>query len=1207
MATIQKQIYSKDIERNIEGVIKADDKRHIAEEINEYVITDELAGKSRPGEMLPGLFAALAKKDFNQCVWISGDFGSGKSHLLKILSYVLGNETVKDENGNDIHPSEVFEEKAKQIASDFEFEDNVRKVVRIPTMSILFNIQAEVVGINSNRNNRDKVLEVFMKVFNEKLGYDTNNFAVAEIEREIDKRGKYQYLKDEYKKRFGKEWIDERSKVFFKPDRLGEIYADIFETTKDEAVKNIRDINNSYSLSIKEFAKIVKSYLDDHKKELERIVFFVDEIGQFIADDENKMLSVQTIAEELGKETDGHAFVMVTSQVDLKTAIGQLKKKQQNDFSRIQGRFSLKINLTSANADEVIQKRLLQKKDEYKAELKQIYEDNKEAIKVLFNFGDASRYKTQYKDAEQFVDAFPFINYQFSLLKKSIVELSNNNAFSGTQQSVGERSMLSITQRVAQQYKDCDLKHIVQFCYMYEGVKPILQTRPIQQIIQAENSLDDELAIKVLKTLFLVRYVDDFSADVDTIAKLLLPTFDTDIVEFKKQIKEALNKLVNQTYVERLAGDKYSFLTDVEKDIENQIKSQDLEEGDVIKELNKIFFDDIYSDRKIRIGDDPKKLFSFGRYIDGVPDGKEQEIYIHFITPANDNNYEDSTAKATLSARLGNQLVVFLGEYPTLQEDLTFYLKSYKKLNMLQSQQNDELTRTIIYDKTRANTERRRDIVDRLRELVGYATLYVNGNELNDITAHDVRTRLNEGMQKLIESEYVNLKLIREHKFSLDVLHQTLNMTSKIGLSLEECDSDVLNAIQQDKNQSVRSIVSNIISKFRRTPYGWYEEATECILAKLYIMEKIAFYSNSSLLEKPDEIVLHLTTQSYQQSTIIKMEETISPAVVRQLKNFYQEFSEEPCTATEAKEVHRAFHDMLADKRDKLRDIMGLRHYNFVKTLQHPVDVLTERVQKQYPYYYQNIRTLEDELLDIKENEIDPVLDFISGPNMKTFEKMELYEKGDQTNLNYVDSELKNNVHAVYVSDKPWKLMVQATQDVAAIGTQILNRLATERNGAKENIKGKIDALHSVPGYQDIPKKDQQKAESQLSYLLNGIDDERYIANLVVLRTSHIDEAYDRAIQVINDAVARMQPLTPPTPPSPPTPDNNDDTTVHDERPDKPKSKKVIHQSVGLQKAMGGFRFSKPVLENSQDVDEYVKALRKQLMQTINNNKNIIL
>ena len=1200
MATIQKQIYSKDIERNIEGVIKADDKRHIADEINEYVITDELAGKSRPGEMLPGLFAALAKDDFNQCVWISGDFGSGKSHLLKILSYVLGNETVKDENGHDIHPAEVFEEKARQIASDFEFEDNVRKAVRIPTMSILFNIQAEVVGINSNRNNRDKVLEVFMKVFNEKLGYDTNNFAVAEIEREIDKRGKYQYLKDEYKKRFGKEWTDERSKVFFKPDRLGEIYADIFETTKEDAVKNIRDINNSYSLSIKEFAKIVKDYLSNHK-DVERIVFFVDEIGQFIADDENKMLSVQTIAEQLGKETDGHAFVMVTSQVDLKTAIGQLKKKQQNDFSRIQGRFSLKINLTSANADEVIQKRLLQKKDEYKPDLRKIYDDNKEVIKVLFNFGDSSRYKTQYKDDEQFIDAFPFIGYQFSLLKKSIVELSNNNAFSGTQQSVGERSMLSITQRVAQKYKDEDLSHIVQFCDMYEGVKPILQTRPIQQIIQAENSLDDALAIKVLKTLFLVRYIDDFSADVDTVSKLLLPTFDTDIVEFKKKVKEALNKLVNQTYVERLAGDKYSFLTDVEKDIENQIKSQDLDDGDVRIELNKIFFDEIFSDRKIRIGDDPKKLFSFGRKIDGIQDGKEQEIYINFITPANDNNFDDSTARAALSAKDGNELLVFLGTYPSLQEDLTFYLKAAKKLNMLQSQQSDELTRTIIYEKKRANAERRRDIVQRLRELVGDAVLYVNGNELNGITAHDVRTRLNEGLQKLVESEYVNLKLIRNHKFTLDDLQTALRLPSKEGLVMEECDQDVFNAIQLDKNQSVRSIVSNIISKFRRAPYGWYEEATEVILSKLYVMEKIAFYSNSSLLEKPDDIARHLTTQSLQQGTVIKMEETISPAIVRQLKQFYQDISEEPCTAIEAKEVHRAFHDMLQSQCDKLREIKGMQHYKFVETLQHPIDVLTELVQKQYPYYYQNINALEDELIAIKEDEMEPVIDFLSGPNMATFKKMEVYETGDQSNLAYVDSELKNNIHAAYISKEPWKLMVQVKQDVDEISRQLQSRLADERTNAKNSINTRLASLRALPSYQAIPATDQQKADAQISYLLDGIDNERYIASLIVRRTESLDKAYNRAIEIINAAVVKLQ--DEPTPPDDKN-DNNGDHEVHD---DRPEPKKVIRQSVGLNKAMDDFHFTKPVLENAQDVDEYVKAIKRQLLQTINNNKSIIL
>jgi hypothetical protein len=1201
MSTIQKDIYAKSIDRNIDGVIKADDKRHIAEEITEYVITDELAGKSRPGEMLPGLFAALAKKDFNQDVWISGDFGSGKSHLLKILSYVLDNKPIVDEeNGNTLMPAEIFEQKAAEIKSDFEFETNVRKAVRIPTQAILFNIQSEVNGITSNKNNRDKVLEVFMKVFNEKLGYDTKSFAVAEIEREIDDKGKYQFLKDEYKKRFGKEWVDDRSKVFFNPKNLAEIYAEIFGISKEEAAENIRTIINNYSLSISDFTGIIKNYLNKNQ-DVERLVFFVDEVGQFIADDENKMLSLQTIAEGLAQDTDGHAFIMVTSQIDIKTTLGQLKKKQENDFSRIQGRFSFKINLTSANADEVIQKRLLMKDDAYKPELKQIYDKNKESVKVLFNFGDSSRYKTVYKDAEQFIDAFPFINYQFSLLKKSIVELSNNNAFSGTQQSVGERSMLSITQRVAQRYENFDLTHIVQFSEMYEGVKPILQTRPIQQIIQAENSLDDELAVKVLKALFLVRYVDDFSADVDTISKLLLPSFDTDIVEFKKQIQSALDKLVNQTYIERLAGDKYSFLTDVEKDIENQIKSQDLDDGDVQRELNKIFYDEIFSDRRIRIGDDPKKIFSFGRCIDGIQDGKDQEIYLEFITSANDVSYNDSTSRATLSTQLGNHLLVFLGEYPSLVEDLTFYLKSAKKLNMLQSQQSDELTRTIIYDKKRANQERRRDIVNRLKELVENAALYVNGNELTNVSSHDVRTRLTEGLQNLIESEYVNLKLISKHKFNLDVLQDTLHLPTKMGLSLEECDTDVMNAIQQDKNQSVRSIVSNIIDKFHRIPYGWYEEATECILAKLFIMEKISFFSNSSLIEDLDEIARHLSSQSYQQGTVIKMEEAISPTKVRELKQIYQEFSGKPCTKTEAKEVHTAFREMLRTERDGLVYIKNNYTYKFVETLEHPISLLTELLTKQYPYYYEHIRNIMDDLMDAKEEEMDPIMQFIDGPNIRTFSQMKVLENSDQTNLQYVDSNLRDRVHQVYVSTTPWKDMVQATIDVQNILDQIKTRLQEEKENAKKEINEKIANLHAIPNFAAIGPEDQKKAEEKILCLLKGLDDQRYINTLILIRTAHLSEAYDSAIQVINEAIAKMTASTNGS-------EGDGGNTVHDDpSTGGTQPTKKLRPSVNIQKVLGDFKYSKPVLENEDDVKDWLKAIGEQVMKTINNDKSIIL
>jgi len=90
----QKELYLKDIYRPIEGVIKANDERHLLQELEEYVLTNELLGISNRNKMLPGLFEELTKSNFNSSIWISGYFGSGKSHLLKMLSLVLENKEI---------------------------------------------------------------------------------------------------------------------------------------------------------------------------------------------------------------------------------------------------------------------------------------------------------------------------------------------------------------------------------------------------------------------------------------------------------------------------------------------------------------------------------------------------------------------------------------------------------------------------------------------------------------------------------------------------------------------------------------------------------------------------------------------------------------------------------------------------------------------------------------------------------------------------------------------------------------------------------------------------------------------------------------------------------------------------------------------------------------------------------------------------------
>ena len=78
------EIFAKDIQRPIEGVIKADDVAHLGTEVEEYVLTNEAA------KGLEILLEEYTNYTNANGVWISGFFGSGKSHMLKMLAHLLG-------------------------------------------------------------------------------------------------------------------------------------------------------------------------------------------------------------------------------------------------------------------------------------------------------------------------------------------------------------------------------------------------------------------------------------------------------------------------------------------------------------------------------------------------------------------------------------------------------------------------------------------------------------------------------------------------------------------------------------------------------------------------------------------------------------------------------------------------------------------------------------------------------------------------------------------------------------------------------------------------------------------------------------------------------------------------------------------------------------------------------------------------------------
>ena len=88
-------MFQKDINRDINGVVKVaqDDEKSLHQELSEYIITKELRRHFRT--FFDNYTKAIDQPTDKMGVWISGFFGSGKSHFLKMLSYLLSNQEVQ--------------------------------------------------------------------------------------------------------------------------------------------------------------------------------------------------------------------------------------------------------------------------------------------------------------------------------------------------------------------------------------------------------------------------------------------------------------------------------------------------------------------------------------------------------------------------------------------------------------------------------------------------------------------------------------------------------------------------------------------------------------------------------------------------------------------------------------------------------------------------------------------------------------------------------------------------------------------------------------------------------------------------------------------------------------------------------------------------------------------------------------------------------
>lgn len=1163
-----KNFFEKDINRPIETVIKADDHDHISDEVVEYVITNEIGKKIRD------LFSEYNDYTGANGVWISGFFGSGKSHLLKILSYVLENKVAYD----GYNTGELFAEK---VEDDEMLKADILRASKIPSESVLFNIdqQSQI----TTKSDENAVLSVFYKVFFDHLGYYGFQPHVAEFEMWLDKRGQYETFKTNFNSKYGESWETARLDYFdpMVTDYIAEVLGELnnMETSK---YKNILDdLENRQRQSIEDFAERVNNYIQTKPAGF-RLNFFVDEVGQYISDNTKLMLNLQTIAETLATRTQGKSWILVTSQEDMEKVVGDMNKQQQNDFSRIQARFKIKVPLTSANVDEVIEKRILKKQEAAQKQLVAAYEKESAHLESLLSFSDAGVQFKGYSNGTDYANKFPLVPYQFDLFQQCRRALSVHNAFQGKHASVGERSMLGVFQQVIQKIENKDDKALVSFDLMFEGIRNELRGEIQSSVILAERNLDDDFAKQVLKALFLVKYFTNFKTTKRNISVLMIDDINIDIKNHEQKIDKALNILENQNYVQR-NGDLYEFLTDDERDIEQEIKDTEIDDAAITQLLKEILFDEIIRDNRIKYIDN-KQDYDFTSKIDGSIFGREKELEIEIITE-NYNDYDNITyIQSQTMGSTGMKMV--MGSDPVFMKDVKMYLRTDKYVKQNQSTSNTTERKRILQDKAQLNAERRRNLILIAKNALAKSTVYMNGSKHELSHTADGKTRVVNAFQDLIKLVYSNLRMLGTIAFSEDTVRTTIatrydDLFKADDRTMSEAESEILNLINRRKKQAERTSLIDLKSYFSRKPYGWYPNAIWTITAKLYKRGKIELMQGANILEGR-EVSNALLNSSNHVITLLEPQASFDASAVKKLKQAYKDAFDKSCSLKEPKEVANDFKNEIKQMAVEVNQLLARKkEYHFLNSLEGFSHLLDKLSRKEYSYFITHLADFEDDLLDTKEDLLAPIKRFINGDQVKIYNDIKHLLSGNTANLNYIEGDEVKTLEAILETDTPYKgnaiQLAKAAKD--SLTTKVLNAIEAE----KEKFNTKVDTIEKdIMASYDFSQLDdgqKRKVQETILNLRNKVKKERFIGNIKDITRDIEDNLY---ISLMN-LMAKW--LTP--------------------EPKKggvsePKVKYIRKHNIPVQ-------FKKRELTSEADVEQYAEALKEAYLERIRQNIKITL
>jgi len=502
------ELFVAEVTRDIPPVVYFHQQKpeKVQAEVGEYIITggypaaDPRSRRVKSGiheqfvHLLQGIVAELGKKGGPElpASWISGFYGSGKSSFAKLLGLSLDGLVLPD--GTPLWSALLRRDDSPRRQELVDAWNALAE--RVQPLAVVFDIGGVA------RDN-EHIHSAVLRRVQERLGYCSKSNLVAEYELRLERDGEWDAFVAAARTTLGKEWAaakeEEQADDHFshvlhvmKPDR----YPDPTSWIDSRAGSR-----TGAGTSVREIVEAIEAMID--RRASGRTLFLVvDEVSQYVHQDENRMLKLQSFVSELGQRLNGRVWLFATGQQKLED------QAETNHLAKLKDRFPshLRVHLAATNIRDVVHKRLLRKKPEKESVLRDLFEKHRGDLK-LYGYG------AEEITEEDFVEVYPMLPGHIDLLMRITSNLrtrstrvqGDDHAIRGLLQLLGE---LFREQKLA----EGEVGSLVTLDSIYEVQHSALDAdvqMTLARIFNDPQVREDELAQRAAKAVALLELIQE--------------------------------------------------------------------------------------------------------------------------------------------------------------------------------------------------------------------------------------------------------------------------------------------------------------------------------------------------------------------------------------------------------------------------------------------------------------------------------------------------------------------------------------------------------------------------------------------------------------------------------------------------------------------------------------------------------------------------